>query len=571
MVLAVVLFVVVHVIRKPIEDERTEHKLSEATLGNVDPTSSTMLVVLGGLRGVASNILWIQAEDLKNKRDWSNLEVVVNSITTLEPHFISVWTFQGWNQAYNVSAEWDQVADKYYWIKKGIRFLQRGTEANMDSPELRWDVGWTYYHKIGRADERELLRVLFRADTAREVDAQGRVQEAFNRDGLDNYMASHGWFEKAVDKCDSLKVKPKRMGEVAFRSYPSHALIDFAIHHEEEGNFGELIQGHWMKARQSLQKYADYDFPFTETRAVHLDYPPEIFSDLYRATSVYTDSKNLNETIGKGLDALSDEQRAELEKDWEKLVAESNRMVTEYNPPTLRFLPSGAQEAFNTIAKLLKTMQPEDAKVLLQSGPAGDAARKTLAEFAVAAEQLGRFADEELYWCDRYATMINFRYWLERTICEYDRETVDAREHFYLAEKASKAAELEPARTHYERGLELWKNVLAKYDRVRDDDLTAEDTAKLVKSFLRVREQLNLPDLAAEDIPFKEFVDRFTPHEPTPEEYQQMMRQMQVIQAQPDQGGDMKKMVLEKLKGAIKDTLNSSETERHGKPPEEKK
>ena len=116
------------------------------------------LALLGGARGIAANVLWTQAEELKREQDWDSMKATVDLITKLQPHFLSVWTFQGWNLAYNVSVEWDAPEDKYQWIKKGIQFLQEGVRKNKKSPDLIWDTAWTYYHKLGFSDESIILR-----------------------------------------------------------------------------------------------------------------------------------------------------------------------------------------------------------------------------------------------------------------------------------------------------------------------------------------------------------------------------------------------------------------------------
>ena len=113
---------------------------------------------------MAANVLWNQAIDLQKVHEWDRLEQKVNMITRLQPHFLSIWTFQGWNLAYNVSVEWDAPEDKYDWIKRGIIFLEEGVSTNDKSPDLVWDVAWTYYHKFGFADEAIVLRKLFRED-----------------------------------------------------------------------------------------------------------------------------------------------------------------------------------------------------------------------------------------------------------------------------------------------------------------------------------------------------------------------------------------------------------------------
>ena len=85
-------------------------------------------------------------------------------ITKLQPHFLSIWTYQSWNLAYNVAVEWDDPADKYQWMKKGIQFVQQGVAKDKRSPDLVWDTAWYYYHKIGFSDESIILRRYFRDD-----------------------------------------------------------------------------------------------------------------------------------------------------------------------------------------------------------------------------------------------------------------------------------------------------------------------------------------------------------------------------------------------------------------------
>ncbi|MGE3822512.1 MAG: hypothetical protein AB7I30_24110, partial [Isosphaeraceae bacterium] len=148
-----------------LNEEKRNRDLGEAAMGQVDTGSFMLkLALLGGARGIAANVLWTQAEELKREQDWDRMAARVDLITKLQPHFLSVWTFQGWNLAYNVSVEWDAPEDKYDWIKKGITFLQDGVRKNQKSPDLIWDTAWTYYHKLGFSDESIILRRLFRDD-----------------------------------------------------------------------------------------------------------------------------------------------------------------------------------------------------------------------------------------------------------------------------------------------------------------------------------------------------------------------------------------------------------------------
>ena len=80
-----------------IAQQRQTYKLGEATLGDVDPTSATMNLVLLGMRGIAGSVLWTQADEEKRTKNWSALESTVESLIKLQPRFMGVWKFQGWN------------------------------------------------------------------------------------------------------------------------------------------------------------------------------------------------------------------------------------------------------------------------------------------------------------------------------------------------------------------------------------------------------------------------------------------------------------------------------------------
>ena len=105
---------------------RKENKLSQVNLGEVDPASETIKLATLGLRGVAVNVLWEKANEFKKKEDWTNLTATLEQLAKLQPNFITFWKFQAWNLTYNVSVEFDDYNDRYYYVRRGIEFLQEG-------------------------------------------------------------------------------------------------------------------------------------------------------------------------------------------------------------------------------------------------------------------------------------------------------------------------------------------------------------------------------------------------------------------------------------------------------------
>ena len=89
---------------------RSDYELGESDLGDVDPSSAAMNLVLLGMRGVAVNLLWVDLDKQKDMKRWSEMQAVTESIVRLQPHFEKVWEFNGWNLAIAVSRAINHLA-----------------------------------------------------------------------------------------------------------------------------------------------------------------------------------------------------------------------------------------------------------------------------------------------------------------------------------------------------------------------------------------------------------------------------------------------------------------------------
>ena len=92
-----------------------------------------MRLLLTGSRGVAVTFLWYNAMDKQKRHEWNELELLIQSITKLQPYFITPWLFQSWNLAFNVSVECDQPKDKYVYVVRGLALLAEGERRNRGS------------------------------------------------------------------------------------------------------------------------------------------------------------------------------------------------------------------------------------------------------------------------------------------------------------------------------------------------------------------------------------------------------------------------------------------------------
>ncbi len=229
---------------------RVDYDLGESTLGNVDPSSATMNLVLLGQRGIAADVLWMSHEELKRTKNWGRMRATADSIITLQPHFLHVWRYHGWDLAFNVSAQWDDVKDRYFWVKEGTKFTMRGADQNQNYAELPWDVGRCTGHKIGRSDEWRFFRKYFLSDPDPKYD--GKPDPALNPEGQDNYEVARTWYTRA-NKVEAEVEKEKGKGQhqmmrELFRHYPERCLFDMADALHREGTFGERSREAWDRA-----------------------------------------------------------------------------------------------------------------------------------------------------------------------------------------------------------------------------------------------------------------------------------------------------------------------------------
>lgn len=225
---------------------RTKYELGESDLGEVDPSGAAMNLVLLGMRGVAVNLLYTQFEKERDAKQWEEMGATTESIVRLQPHFEKVWEMNGWNLAYNTSAEWDAVADRYYYVKLGGLFLKRGVAQNRKSTHLQYHVANVYQKKIGTADEAKFYREFFLHDPDPKFDKG--VDPAFNPDIMDNYLVAKKEYQRACQIEDTEHRPQHILDRSLFRSMPARCQFDYAQVLQKDGKFGEVTREAWHEA-----------------------------------------------------------------------------------------------------------------------------------------------------------------------------------------------------------------------------------------------------------------------------------------------------------------------------------
>src|SRR5215213_6245467 len=146
------------------------HELTELQQGDKELGGAAVQLLLTGSRGLAVSALWLDAIDKQKKQEWNELDIAVDSITKLQPHFTAPWLFQSWNLAYNVSVEMDRLNDMYFYIARGISVIAEGDAQNRNNPDLRYNIAFYYQNKFGVSDRVTTLRCLYQLSCIPEED-----------------------------------------------------------------------------------------------------------------------------------------------------------------------------------------------------------------------------------------------------------------------------------------------------------------------------------------------------------------------------------------------------------------
>ena len=437
---------------------RNRFGLSQANLGEVDPTSETMRLATLGLKNVAVTLLWDRANHYKKVEDWTNLSAALEQMTKLQPNFYSVWDFQAHNLSYNISVEFDDYHDRYAWVMKGIEFLRQGIALNQREPRLLGRMGWFIGQKIGRADEKKQFRRLFKADDDfHERDRPGRTLPE-----RDNWLVAREKYLAAQQLADS--GAPLKTTALIFHSEPMMTAINYARALEDDGVFGDAARDGWKLAGDEMRRFSVREIPTTWDVPIRLGLRE---AEQARAERLAADLEKLLPGRFKALEeakraAVTPEQKAALDtppidrsEAQQKLAAEAESGLQVTWPMVVREAPADVRDKAQDLARQYIEAR-ETADII-----------------------------------DRYRDSVNFDFWRATCETEVTEPALRAREAAWRAEREFENARLQTARKAYEEAFVAWREVLDASPVLRDDQLTADDLAEIVGRYRKVLEQLD--------------------------------------------------------------------------------
>ncbi len=518
---------------------REKQGLSQARLGEIDPASETIKLATLGMRGVAANILWSKATNYKKKKDWTNFSATLNQITRLEPNFISVWKYQGWNLAYNVSAEFDDYRHRYRWVITGIDYLIRGVTYNELQPRLYKEVGWTIAHKIGRADESKQFRVMFKAD-----DEFHKREKTPTIEERDNWLVGKKWFkefERVVKQIGDLQ----GMSEVVVFSNRPMCQFNYVEGLEEDGIFGDPARRHWRLAGEGWSDFGEHPIRTTwkdengNLVIIYLNHREEFAKE---ASELRSQLDSLDPGLRQRIQMerwkeLSDGELGALQhtliQDFAARDEVFPELITQLDEqqagwreallPKRKEILTDAQNAALDVPSRLRTDEQKGqasaaetklygdayrAKEKLRVGDMEVARRLKGAQRGPAAKLAGEIEKKELTASriGRYREIVNFEHWRRVAVIEQTDEALEARSLIYDGQQAALKALLPEASEKYKAGTARWADLLNKpeFAALKNDAALAETLVEIIDGYVGVLEKSD--DLFPEDFALQDFV-----------------------------------------------------------------
>lgn len=451
--------------------QKLENGLSQANLGEIDPASETMKLVTLGLRGVAVNLLWNKADEYKKKEDWTNLTATLEQLALLQPNFITFWKYQSWNVSYNVSTQFDDYRDRYYYVRQGIQFLEEGVKKNRenrDIPQLLWDLGWFTGHKIGRADERVEYRRLFKNDDEFHGD-----DVPPGSDLRDNWLVSKREYLNGVAAIQDRGKSIGKKSETIYYSSPAKSQMSYAEAIEEEGSF-EKGQDAWKIAADDWKDFGDRPVMHSTGRELRLGHEDDLAARVEelegKLREIVPDLRE--QMVEEERAKLTDEERAALDASTEERTPAQWEMLQELQPR----VEISDQELIERIAQDHPELRKEAGIVVRQ-----------LAETRT-----------DLIFTQRYKENANYDYWKLRADFEQSETAVEARRKVFEAEQAYRNDQsAERAKALYEEGFDKWRELLEQYPELQsEDNVTGDDILQFILDYRSVLRQLDeqIPD-----------------------------------------------------------------------------
>ena len=462
-----------------ISQMRRKDRLAQASISEIDPTSEAMKLASMGLRGIAVNVLWMQALEHQKNEDYDKLAATLQTLTKVQPNFVKVWEFQGHNLAFNVSMEFDDYEYRYKWVKKGLEFLKGGISYNMDDHRMTDNMGSYTGTKFGKSDEKLPFRRIFRKDSQfHEAMSDKIAPDSYDAReyGPDTYKMAWHWYDESEKMVDNGAFQFK--SDLMFYMHRPAQARQQAMILSEEFRPDEVIREIWEDAGDQWTRFGNVDL---------------------------TNSSNLPFTL-EGVDQYESEI-AELRLKLDKLTPGARDREELKVWTQLGMLEDQFEFVRNAATEELNDQQKSQRVALSRYMNAPEipfdrtVARNAQPEDELEANQIAREIEQliiKLASISNEGSIINYSFWKSRNTAESADVMIRARQAMHDAREMKRKSIFEDEYVFdYETGEKqitrlgagkLYEEAFAKWDDVLQDHVDLIDTPVMVDLVTGMRE-----------------------------------------------------------------------------------
>ena len=533
-VVILVLFSITLAWKQNLDAQASKLEIRETDRGEVELTGAALRLSLTGLRGLAVCTLWQSAIDKQKKNEWNELELLINSLTKLQPHFVTPWLFQSWNLAYNVAVESDRIRDKYFYITRGIELLAEGERQNKRDPDMRYFIGFYTQHKVGQGDEDRTMRCLFQMSCIppQERDpSQFRIQGGTGIDMVkfEEFCRRHPMLirrlreglkkerpEDIVDFLADNRRIPSRYEDAAgnpglqavlkspekqFPVMPPEAVTSLPLGNPEDRDFDNFVCARdWYaysveplpppkrdlnpEVQMSFDK-TKYRIPRNMSATIFRGYPNrgQSYVAEYLQKEGWFDAEGWQINGWFPNDQFSDGRRAVVgtELAWSLRAWElAHNMWKDHG------LASGLLMSEEEIKSIMDRAKKFIEKHGFQLGiPPRAPAMDEPDEIKRGFRELAK-----LHWSHMFQNQTNFNHFYYGSLVESQPRTVTARKAFFAADRFRKSAKTSEAIEQYNKAFPIWQRILIEHPLYRNDTEIQEESYEHVVNFGKQVNQL---------------------------------------------------------------------------------
>ena len=494
---------------------REEHDLSQAKMSDIDPASETMKLASLGLRGVAVNMLWMQAMEHKKKENYDQLASTLQALTKIQPSFVKVWEYQAHNLAYNVSMEFDDYEYRYQWVKKGIGFLKQGIAYNKRDHRVTDNLGFFTGNKIGKSDEKLSFRRMFRVDEDFWTDMSDYIDPDSYRSnhtpyGHDHWKMAYQWYDYSRTLVEE-KSCPQRRGDLMFYMHRPSQVRNQAMGLMEDHEPSEAIREIWERSVGEWMDYGNQKISNTLGVTVTLE---EIAKNQARVQQLRDELDAYQPADGEEGSTIKD-IRKEMQNDMmsEAKVPEEEMALLEL---PLDELTDEERQRVSNLREMIDMMdQNLDQKLALETSTENrmEANKKVVEILQLKAK---------IKTINKDAGTVNYNYWRVRNASEAEELTKEAHRALYDARQMWRQSIYDDEydfdyktkkRTITKRGaislymdaFAKWKEVYAKHPDLEEGVFTSD----LIERALDFKKMLATTNREwPDDFPLQDLIDR---------------------------------------------------------------